>query len=75
ELVREYLTPHGFQIHAAHEGHDGLVALRATPPDLVILDATTAGEALTKQAVRNTVIKSGRVIVESETRQDWRWSP
>ena len=43
--------------------------------DLLILDATTAGEALTKQAVRNTVIKSGRVIVESETRQDWRWSP
>ena len=38
ELVREYLTPHGFQVDAAHEGHDGLIALRATPPDVGILD-------------------------------------
>jgi cytosine deaminase len=42
--------------------------------DLVILDANNAAEALTKQATRNVVIKSGRVIVENETRREWRWS-
>ncbi len=43
--------------------------------DLVVLDATNAAEALTKQATRNVVIKSGRVIVENETRRAWRWTP
>jgi cytosine deaminase len=43
--------------------------------DLVILDAGNASEALCKQAVRSAVIKNGRVIVENETRQDWRWTP
>ncbi|MEC9453473.1 MAG: amidohydrolase family protein [Pseudomonadota bacterium] len=43
--------------------------------DLVILDATNAAEALTKQATRNVVIKSGRVIVENETRRVWRSAP
>ncbi len=43
--------------------------------DLVILDAASVTEALCKQAARNTVIKNGRIIVESETRQDWRWAP
>ena len=42
--------------------------------DLVILDATNAAEALTKQATRNVVIKSGRVIVENDTRRAWRWT-
>ena len=42
--------------------------------DLVILDANNAAEALTKQATRNVVIKSGRVIVENETRREWRWT-
>ena len=41
---------------------------------LVILDANNAAEALTKQATRNVVIKSGRVIVENETRREWRWT-
>ena len=43
--------------------------------DLVILDAANAADALTRQAARNVVIKSGQVIVESETRQEWRWTP
>lgn len=43
--------------------------------DLVILDAANAAEALTRQAARNVVIKNGQVIVESETRQEWRWTP
>jgi len=43
--------------------------------DLVILDAESAAEALCKQAARNTVIKAGRVIVESKIQQDWRWAP
>ncbi|MDA0231218.1 MAG: amidohydrolase family protein [Proteobacteria bacterium] len=43
--------------------------------DLVILDATNAAEALTKQATRNVVVKNGRVIVENETRHAWRWAP
>ncbi len=42
-LVREYLVPHGFTIKAAHEGHDGLVALRSASPDLVILDIMLPG--------------------------------
>ena len=43
--------------------------------DLVILGAANAADALTRQAARNVVIKSGQVIVESETRQEWRWTP
>ena len=43
--------------------------------DLVILDAESAAEALTRQAARSVVIKNGRVIVENEKKQDWRWSP
>ncbi len=42
--------------------------------DLVILDATDAADALTRQAARNVVIKNGKVIVENETRQNWRWT-
>ncbi|MEE8172419.1 MAG: amidohydrolase family protein [Alphaproteobacteria bacterium] len=43
--------------------------------DLVILDAANAAEALCKQAARTVVIKNGRVIVESEVRRAWRWTP
>ena len=43
--------------------------------DLVILDAANASGALTRQAARSVVIKNGRVIVENEKKQDWRWSP
>ena len=43
--------------------------------DLVILNAHTAAEALGGQAVRAAVIKNGRVIVKSETKQEWRWTP
>jgi cytosine deaminase len=43
--------------------------------DLVILNAHTAVEALGGQAVRAAVIKNGRVIVKSETKQEWRWTP
>jgi cytosine deaminase len=43
--------------------------------DLVILDAASPAEALTRQAVRSVIVKNGRVIVENERKQDWRWSP
>ena len=43
--------------------------------DLVILDAENAAEALTHQVARSVVITNGRVIVENEKKQDWRWSP
>lgn len=42
-LMREYLEPNGFDVHAAHEGHDGLVMLRRLGPDLVILDVMLPG--------------------------------
>ncbi len=37
-LVREYLRPHGFEVEGAGDGPGGLAALRASDPDLVILD-------------------------------------
>ncbi len=43
QLMREYLEPHGFQVVAAYEGHDGLVQLRRASPDLVILDVMLPG--------------------------------
>jgi DNA-binding response OmpR family regulator len=61
ELVREYLTPHGFQVDAAHEGHDGLIALRATPPDLVILDVMLPG--LDGYEVLRRIRQSSRVPI------------
>ena len=43
DLVREYLSPHGFTFQAAHDGYDGLVAFRSGSPDLVILDIMLPG--------------------------------
>jgi two-component system phosphate regulon response regulator OmpR len=37
-MVREYLTQNGFSVRVAGDGQQGLTALEATPPDLVILD-------------------------------------
>ncbi len=37
-MVGEYLGQSGFLVRHADDGHGGLAALQATPPDLVILD-------------------------------------
>ena len=38
QMVAEYLGQSGFAVHHAGDGHGGLLALQASPPDLVILD-------------------------------------
>jgi two-component system phosphate regulon response regulator OmpR len=38
DMVREYLAQSGFIVSHAGDGHRGLAALQAGPPDLVILD-------------------------------------
>ena len=38
QMVGEYLGQSGFAVHHAGDGHGGLLALQASPPDLVILD-------------------------------------
>ena len=42
-LTREYLESHGFEVVAAHDGHAGVEAVRATEPALVILDLMLPG--------------------------------
>src|SRR5205085_1527272 len=38
ELVRRYLEKAGFEIEVMASGRDGLAALTARPPDLLVLD-------------------------------------
>ena len=38
QMVGEYLGQSGFAVQHAGDGHGGLLALQASPPDLVILD-------------------------------------
>ncbi|MCF7837696.1 MAG: response regulator [Candidatus Marinimicrobia bacterium] len=38
EVIRLYLEAEGHEVHTAHNRPDGLAALAATPPDLLILD-------------------------------------
>ena len=42
-LVKDYLTPHGFTVEAAHNGFDGLDKLKASEFDVVILDVMLPG--------------------------------
>jgi cytosine/creatinine deaminase len=43
--------------------------------DLVILDARSPAEAITKQADKNIVIKRGNIIAEMETHYKFHWEP
>lgn len=38
ELMRRYLQKAGFEVEVRGSGHDGLSAITANPPDLVVLD-------------------------------------
>jgi DNA-binding response OmpR family regulator len=42
-LMREYLTPHGFEVAGAHDGDSGIEAALSTGPALVILDLMLPG--------------------------------
>ena len=42
-LTRAYLESHGFEVAAAHDGHTGVAAVRASEPALVILDLMLPG--------------------------------
>ena len=42
-LTRAYLESHGFEVAAAHDGHTGVEAVRASEPALVILDLMLPG--------------------------------
>ena len=43
DIVRRYLERDGYQVTAVHDGREGLEAVRADPPDLVILDLLLPG--------------------------------
>ena len=43
DIVRRYLERDGYQVTAVHDGREGLEAVRADPPDLVILDRLLTG--------------------------------
>ena len=43
------------------------------PGDLVILDATSAADAITQQADRLFVVKNGRVVAETITERKLHW--
>ena len=43
EIVRLYLERDGYQVTSVHDGREGLEAVRAEPPDLVILDLMLPG--------------------------------
>lgn len=43
DLVREYLTEHGYQVRVASDGHEGLLDARHHRPDLVLLDVMMPG--------------------------------
>jgi DNA-binding response OmpR family regulator len=42
-LLTEYLEPFGFAVKAAHHPEDGLRALHADPPDIMVLDVMMPG--------------------------------
>jgi len=42
-LMSEYLESHGFEVAAAHDGHEGVEAALSTEPALVILDLMLPG--------------------------------
>ncbi|WP_199423478.1 response regulator transcription factor [Actinotalea solisilvae] len=42
-LVGGYLEREGFEVHLAHDGHDGLERARSVDPDLVVLDLGLPG--------------------------------
>lgn len=43
EMVRLYLERDGYQVTSVHDGREGLEAVRAEPPDLVVLDLMLPG--------------------------------
>lgn len=43
DLVRDYLEPHGFNLLAEYDGHEGIARWRADHPELIILDLMLPG--------------------------------
>jgi len=43
DIVRLYLEKDGYEVACCHDGRDGLDAVRASPPDLVVLDLLLPG--------------------------------
>ncbi|PYE53481.1 response regulator transcription factor [Deinococcus yavapaiensis] len=43
EMVREYLSEHGYKVKVASNGVEGLLEARHTPPDLILLDVMMPG--------------------------------
>ena len=43
EIVRLYLEKDGYDVACSYDGRDGLEAVRASPPDLVVLDLLLPG--------------------------------
>jgi CheY-like chemotaxis protein len=50
-LITHILDRHGFRTTAAASGEEGLAAVRADPPDLLLLDIQLSGSALGGEAV------------------------
>lgn len=66
-LIRHVLERAGFSIVGAATGEEGLEALRAGPPDLVLLDIQLSGSAMdgmdVLRAVREDPATAGIVVV------------
>ncbi len=43
ELVKEYLEPNGFDVHAVHTGPEGVSAVSVVNPEIIILDVMLPG--------------------------------
>ena len=43
DIVRLYLERDGYDVACCHDGQEGLDAVRASPPDLVVLDLLLPG--------------------------------
>lgn len=53
DIIRQILTPQGYQILSAYDGKEGLAAIRRERPDLVLLDVNMPlmdGYAVCRQA-------------------------
>src|SRR5258707_945789 len=62
ELVRYNLEREGFQVSAANDGATGLVQVRKTPPDMLLLDLTLPNRVFTRDQLLDAVWGTERFV-------------